>query len=183
MMTLSTEPRTTVVVGLGNPVRWDDAVGLRTAEAVSRLLEADPVPGVRVVVSTRAGLELLDLLTGADRAIIVDCLALAAPRPGRVRRLTQADVAGSMRLVGAHDVSVGDALALARVAGLPMPESIDIYAVEVEDIDKIGEGLTPGVASAVTTLARRIHRELTGRIDESGRPPGRTPSRNRRPPR
>jgi hydrogenase maturation protease len=154
----------TIVVGLGNPVRYDDAVGLRTAEAVARLLDADPVPGVRVAVSTRAGLELVDLLTGAARAIIVDCLAPADPVPGRVHRLTPDDVAGSTRLIGAHDVSIGDALALARVAGVPMPESIDIYAVEVGDIDRIGEGLSPEVAGVIPTLARRIHRQLAGRL-------------------
>jgi hydrogenase maturation protease len=157
------ETPTTVVVGLGNPVRYDDAVGLRTAEEVARLLRADPVPGVRVTVSTRAGLELVDLLTGAARAIIVDCLVPADPEPGRIHRLTPDDVAGSTRLIGAHDVSVGDALALARVAGVPMPETIDIYAVEVADIDRIEEGLSPGVARAVPILARRIHQRLMGR--------------------
>lgn len=163
-MTSSTsDAPATVVVGLGNPVRYDDAVGLRTAEEVARLLRADPVPGVRVALSTRAGLELVDLLTGATRAIIVDCLAPADPEPGRIHRLTPDDVAGSTRLIGAHDVSVGEALALARVAGVPMPGTIDIYAVEVGDIDRIGEGLSPDVARAVPTLALRIHRQLMRR--------------------
>lgn len=156
----TTDVPATVVVGLGNPVRHDDAVGLRTAEAVARLLETDPVPGVRVVISTRAGLELVDLLTGADRAIIVDCLAPAEPAPGRIHRLEPDDVSGSTRLIGAHDVSIGDALALARVAGVPMPQTIDIYAVEVGAIDRIGEGLSPDVARAVPVLAQRIHRKL-----------------------
>jgi hydrogenase maturation protease len=160
MMSLPVDGPVTVVLGLGNPVRYDDAVGLRTAEEVARLLEADPVPGVRVAISTRAGFELVDLLTGAARAIIIDCLAPAESRPGRIHRLTPENVAGSTRLIGAHDVSVGDALALARVAGVPMPETIEIYAVEVGDIDRIEEGLSPDVARAVPTLARRIHRQL-----------------------
>ena len=160
MNPLTVDSPDTIVVGLGNPVRYDDAVGLRTAEALTRLLDADPVPGVRVVISTRAGLELVDLLTGAARAIIVDCLAPADPEPGRVRRLTPDGVAGSTRLIGAHDVSVGDAFALARVSGIPMPATVDIYAVEVGDIDRIEEGLSPEVARAVPALARRIHEQL-----------------------
>lgn len=163
MMPTTSEPPDTIVVGLGNPVRYDDAVGLRTAEAVARLLEAGPVAGVRVAVSTRAGLELVDLLTGAARAIIVDCLAPAEPVPGRIHRLTPDEVAGSTRLIGAHDVSVGDAFALARVAGIPMPETIDIYAVEVGDIDRIEEGLSPAVARAVPALAQRIYAQLARR--------------------
>jgi hydrogenase maturation protease len=162
MMSPAREVPATVVIGLGNPVRCDDAVGLHAAEAVARLLEADPVPGVHVTTSSRAGLELVDLLTGAAHAIIIDCLALPEPDPGRIHRLTPDDVAGSTRLIGAHDVSLGDAFALARVAGVPMPGTIDIYAVEVADIDRIGEELSPAVAQAVPALARQIHQRLMG---------------------
>jgi hydrogenase maturation protease len=120
------ETPVTVVVGLGNPLRCDDAVGLRTAEAVARLLDAEPVAGARVVTSTRAGFELMDLLAGASRAIIVDCLELPDPEPGRVHLLSIDEVSGSTRLIGAHDVSVGEALAVARASGVPMPDAVDI---------------------------------------------------------
>jgi len=155
------EPGTTIVLGLGNPVRYDDAVGLRVAEAVERLLDAEPLPGVRVATSTRAGLELIDLLSGASRAVIVDCLVRPDPVPGRVTRLTLEDVAGSARLVGAHDVTVDTAFRFARAAGVPMPGTVDIYAVEAADIDRIEEGLSPAVASAVDEVAREIHRRLS----------------------
>jgi hydrogenase maturation protease len=156
----ASEPGTTIVLGLGNPVRFDDAVGLRVAEAVERLLAEEPVPGVKVLTSTRAGLELIDLLSGASRAIIVDCLALPDSSPGRVRRLTLDDVAGVARLVGAHDVTLGHAFELARAAGVPMPAAVEIYAVEAADIDCIEEGLSPEVAAAVPVLAREIHERL-----------------------
>jgi hydrogenase maturation protease len=155
------EPGATIVLGLGNPVRYDDAVGLRVAEAVERLLAAEPLPGVRVATSTRAGLELIDLLSGASRAVIVDCLVRPAPVPGRVTRLTLDDVAGSARLVGAHDVSVDTAFRFARAAGVPMPGTVDIYAIEAADIDRIEEGLSPAVASAVDEVAREIHHRLS----------------------
>jgi hydrogenase maturation protease len=157
------EPGTTIVLGLGNPVRYDDAVGLRVAEAVERLLAAEPLPGVSVATSTRAGLELIDLLAGASRAVIVDCLARPDPVPGRVTRLTLDDVAGSARLVGAHDVTVDTAFKFARAAGVPMPDTVDIYAIEAADVDRIEEGLSPAVASAVYDVAREIHRRLAAR--------------------
>jgi hydrogenase maturation protease len=150
----------TVVLGLGNPVRYDDAVGLHTAEAVASLLQVEPVPGVFVTTSSRAGLELVDLLTGASHAVIIDCLTLSDPVPGRVHHLTLNDVAGSARLIGAHDVSLADAFALAGAAGVPMPETIDIYAVEGADINRIEVGLSPAVAVAVPALAHEIHQRL-----------------------
>ena len=154
------EPGATIVLGLGNPVRYDDAVGLRVAEAVERLLENGPLPGVRVATSTRAGLELIDLLAGASRAIIVDCLLLPDPVPGRVTRLTLDDVAGSARLVGAHDVTVATAFKFARASGVPMPDAVDIYAIEAADVDRIEEGLSPAVAAAVPAVAREIYNRL-----------------------
>jgi len=160
MMAQASEPGTTIVLGLGNPVRFDDAVGLRVAEAVERLLAEGPVPGVKVLTSTRAGLELIDLLTGASRAIIVDCLVRPDAVPGRVSRLTLGDVAGAARLVGAHDVTLGHAFELARAAGVPMPDEVEIFAVEASDVDRIEEGLSPAVAAAIPALAREIHRRL-----------------------
>ncbi len=150
----------TIVLGLGNPVRYDDAVGLRVAEAVERLLDAEPLPGVSVAMSTRAGLELIDLLAGASRAVIVDCLVRPDPVPGRVTRLTLDEVAGSARLVGAHDVTISTAFRFARAAGVPMPETVDIYAIEAADVDRIEEGLSPAVAAAVPALALEIYHRL-----------------------
>ena len=157
------EPGATIVLGLGNPVRYDDAVGLCVAGAVQRLLDAEPLPGVRVATSTRAGLELIDLLAGASRAVIVDCLVRPNPVPGRVTRLTLDDVAGSARLVGAHDVTIATAFEFARASGVPMPDTVDIYAIEAADIDRIEEGLSPAVAAAVDEVAREIHCRLAAR--------------------
>ena len=155
-------PRRTVVLGLGNPVRGDDALGLRVAEAVQRLLDDDPVTGVQVLTSTRAGLELIELLEGTDHAVIVDAFDSPDATPGQIRRLTLDDVAGAARLVGAHDITLAGAFALARATGIPMPETVEIYAVEAADSDRIEEGLSPGVEAAVPILAGEIHRRLAG---------------------
>jgi hydrogenase maturation protease len=129
---------------------------------VARLLEDSPVPGVTVLTSTRAGLELIDLLSGASRAIIIDCIVPLDPIPGRVRRLGLDDVAGSARLVGAHDVTIASAFKFAEASGLPMPRVVEIYAVDAADTERIEEGLSPAVAAAVPTLAREIHTRLVG---------------------
>jgi hydrogenase maturation protease len=146
-----------LVLGLGNPVRGDDAVGLRVAEAVERLLQGAPIPGVSVATSTRAGLDLIPLLEHADAAIIVDAFESPDAVPGRVRRLGVDDVSGVQRLVGVHDVTIGAALALGRESGLQMPGAVEIYAVEAGEVGFIHEHLTDAVAAAVEPLAREIY--------------------------
>jgi hydrogenase maturation protease len=160
----------TVVLGLGNPVLRDDGVGLVVAAAVLRLLEEAPVPGADVLASTRAGFELLDLLRGYRRAILIDCLTLPDPVPGRVHHLSLDDVAGSARLVNAHDLSLGTAFRLAERLGIPMPGEVDIVAVEGADTQTFAEGLTPDVAAAAGPLAAAIHADLLRRAPDGAVP-------------
>jgi hydrogenase maturation protease len=162
----------TVILGLGNPVCGDDAAGLRVAEIVEDLLRERPIKGATVATSHRAGLEIIELLAGAERAVIVDCLAALDPVPGRVRRLTLQDCAGSARLVGVHDLSVADAFALARATGVPMPSDVAIYGIEAEHAERIEDRLSPSVAEAVGTLAREIYEQLRRPSADHGHPGG-----------
>ncbi|MFI5338226.1 MAG: hydrogenase maturation protease [Candidatus Methylomirabilales bacterium] len=156
---MSTSGRT-VALGLGNPVVSDDGVGLAVAAELKRLLAEAPVRGVDVLASTRAGFELIDILRGYARAIIVDCVVLPDPQPGRVCRLTLDDVSGCARLVNAHEMSVGTAFRLAERMGIPMPGEVEIIAVEAGDTSTIAEALTPAVQATVGPLAREIHDRL-----------------------
>ncbi len=152
------------VLGLGNPVVSDDRVGLAVAEELRRLLEAAPIENVTVLESTRGGFELIDLLTGYDGAILVDCLSLPDPVPGRVRELSLTNVSGSARLINAHEISVGTAFELAAKMGIEMPKDVEIFAIEGMDTSTVSEEMTPAVVAAVAPLARRIHAALAGNI-------------------
>jgi hydrogenase maturation protease len=149
-----------VLLGLGNPFRGDDAAGLRVAAEVERLLGERAIPRVTVRMSTRAGLEIIELLSGFTHAIVIDCVTSADPYPGRVRRLTLDACPGSARLVGAHDLSLRDTFELACAAGHPMPDEVEIYGIEAAEALDIEEGLSPAVAKAVKELAAAIARQL-----------------------
>jgi len=151
------------VLGLGNPLLSDDAVGLRVAAALEQRLADDPAGDVLVVTSSRAGFELIDLLAGATHAIIIDSLEVPDPAPGRIRRLDLEQVAGSGRLVGGHDVSVAVAFELAAALGIPMPQSVEIYGIEAAETREFGERLTAEVEAAVGRLACDLHQQLKQR--------------------
>ncbi len=150
----------TAVLGLGNPILGDDGVGLAVAREVRCLLEQRPIPGVDVLESSRAGFEVIELLRGYRRAIIVDCLDVPAPQPGRVRQLSLQEVAGSARLTGGHEVTIGTAFHLAAHLGIPMPDHVEIFGIEGEEMAALREDLTPAVEAAVQPLARRIYATL-----------------------
>jgi len=152
---------TTLLLGLGNPVRGDDAVGLRVAEAVGQLMRADPVPGVLVATSTRGGMELIDLLSGHGRAVIVDCMEAPDAVPGSVRQLSPDDVKGCARLVGSHDIGVAEAIEMGRLLGADMPSEVEIIGIACADTACIEEQLSPALAAAVEPTARWLFRKLS----------------------
>jgi hydrogenase maturation protease len=148
--------RRIVVLGLGNPVLRDDAAGLRVAEAVERLLAAEPLAGVVVEQSTRAGFELIDLLQGCEHAIIIDALDDPAGQPGALRELALDQISGSARLINAHGLSLAGAFQLAQRLGVPMPASVAILGVVAGDSHTLAEGLTPAVEQAIAPAAALI---------------------------
>jgi hydrogenase maturation protease len=119
-------------------------------------LREGPFAGVTVLTSTRAGFELIHLLAGFTHALIIDCLQLPEPFPGRIQQLNLNRLSGSTRLVGVHDLSVADAFSLATVLGTKMPGIVEIYAVEGGDMLSLCEEMTPAVAAAVAPLARSV---------------------------
>ena len=159
---MTTSKARTVVLGLGNPVLSDDAVGLKVIERFRELLAERPLQEVNVSCSMRGGLELLDLLSGYARAVIVDALTLPEPNPGRVHELDLSSVAGMARLVGSHDISLSQAFQLAERFDIPMPGEVVIFGIEAGEVREFSEELTPAVARVVEPLARRIHSLLSG---------------------
>jgi hydrogenase maturation protease len=152
---------------------------LAVVAALRKLLAAAPIRGVDVLASTRAGFELIDLLRDYGRAILVDCVTMPDPRPGSVRRLALDDVAGSSRLVNAHELSVGVAFQLAERMGIRMPAEVQILAVEAADTCTISAGLTPAVEAAVGPLAQEIYKDLQCRAP-ADEPPDTEDFRHRR---
>ena len=150
-------PERIVVVGLGNPLLTDDAVGVRAAELLARRLAGAPVD---VLQSAWGGLRFIDLLAGYDRAIIVDAIEWKHGPPGTVYRLTPDVAIPTMRAVSYHDVSLGTALALGRSLDIPLPAETVFFAVEAQDTRTFGEALTPAVEAALPELARRVEAQL-----------------------
>jgi len=147
----------TVIIGIGSLLRGDDAIGIRVAEAIER--EALP-PDVKVVTTTAAGLALLDLLTGYERALIIDAIQTRQGKAGDVYRLGLDDLPAPLHSFTVHDVSVRSALDIGRKMGLPLPTETVIFAIEVADVTPLRESCTPQVEGAVSKAVNMVLREL-----------------------
>jgi len=146
----------TLVLGLGNPLLGDDAVGLKVAALVRERLDGSP--DVDVEEEEAGGLRLMERMTGYDRAVLVDA-AVTGGTPGEVRRLAPEDLP-TQRTAAAHGIDLPAALALGRQLGYPMPSEVRIVAIEAASVLEFRHDMTPAVAAAVEPAVEAVLEEL-----------------------
>jgi hydrogenase maturation protease len=156
-------PLKTLIVGLGNPILGDDAIGWRIAEQVRSHLELVPAANQWIEVDFLAlgGLSLMERLVGYPRAIIIDAITTHQNPPGAVYcfPLEALPDRSAGHTTAAHDTSLPTAIALGRSMGASLPEEITIVAVEVEQIYEFSESLSPAIAAAIP-LAKQLILDL-----------------------
>jgi hydrogenase maturation protease len=143
-----------VVIGLGNRLRGDDAVGLE----VARLLR-NRAPSVRALEHEREPSDLIELWAGTDTAIVVD--ALEGTEPGRIRRLE----AGLAELrdrrpssASTHALALGEVIELARTLDR-LPHRLVLFGIEGTRFET-GTDLSPPVRQAAEKAVELILAEL-----------------------
>ena len=145
----------TLILGLGNPILSDDAAGLQAARLLYELIDGE---GVDLVEAAVAGMQTVQLLSGYDRAVVIDVVQ-DEERVGEVWRL-DCDELESGSSTSSHSIGVGRALRLAELVGLPVPEQVVIYAIAAADTTTFGERLTPKLEQALPGIVRRIAADL-----------------------
>ncbi len=152
----------TVVLGIGNLDRGDDAAGRLAIRAFARRraeTRANAARHVEILEHDGDPATLLAILDGAATAVIVDAAASGTPA-GTVRRFDAGAAPLPARQFGlsTHGFGLAEGLELARALG-QLPGRCIVYAVEGASFDA-GSELTAAVAAAVESVAVRIGAEL-----------------------
>lgn len=145
----------TVVIGIGNRDRADDALGL----VVIDRLQSDHPPGVRLAIARGDILKVLDLFEGAHKVIMIDAMC-SGTEPGHVLRLEATDAAVKLQLenfASTHTVNLAETIELARALG-KLPPRLIVYGVEAKDFT-LGNGLSPAVEAALEGLMTLVRKE------------------------
>jgi len=138
------------VLGLGNILLRDEGVGVRVVEA---LAAGGLPPGVEAADGGTAGVDLIELLAGRQRVIVVDAVAGDEP-PGTVLRLSEHDLAADRFSLSVHDFDLPQVLALARKLGVA-PESVEIIGVRPFELG-VGVSLSPRMAEHVASIEKEV---------------------------
>jgi hydrogenase maturation protease len=144
----------TLVIGIGNPDRGDDAAGL----AVARKVRAAAPAGVAVIELDGDQLALLDAWDGASDVYVVDATC-SGDEPGSVYRFdASVPLSGGFSHRGTHLFSLADVIELARALDR-LPARLTGYGIEGAAYE-LGAPLSPEAETAARTVAGQILRDL-----------------------
>lgn len=147
----------TLVIGIGNPERGDDAAG----RVVARRLAGALPEGVEVAEHDGEATSLLARIEGTGTVYCVDA-CLSGEAPGTVHRfdVAAAPLPDAAFGISTHGFGLGEALELARTLGVLPPRAI-VYAIEGKSF-ATGASLSAPVEAAVADVADRLRAEIAG---------------------
>lgn len=135
-----------LIIGIGNPVRGDDAAGLRVVEALGisdTVVQHDGEPA-----------SLIALWEDHEEVVLIDAVTSGAA----AGTVVEIDAAASMLPAGmchsTHALGPAEAVELARALG-KLPSRITLLGIEGGEY-AFGTGLTEEVEAAVDEVVRRV---------------------------
>lgn len=143
-----------LLLGVGNVLLADEGAGVHT---VNRLREKGLPENVEAIDGGTAGLELLYLLEGVSKMIVVDCLDAGA-EPGSLFKFKPDDVTMKDKVkISFHDIGLMEVLTLAETMGT-LPDTV-IFGVQPKRIDW-DLNMTPEIEKVIPNLMSLIMAEI-----------------------
>jgi len=148
-----------IILGLGNPLRRDDGIGVAVVEA---LKEYHALPeDITIIDAGTSNVDLLLLMQGYQRAYIIDAAEFGGD-PGEWRCIPIQDISFDMevqtRYESYHHANLKDAISLGQALGI-LPKQIFIYAVQPQDLQ-----ISIGLSEPTSVAAQEITEDLLHRF-------------------
>jgi hydrogenase maturation protease len=149
---------TILLVGLGNPIMGDDAVGIDVVRMLKEKIQGRA--DVEFKELSLGGLGLVEEILGYEQVFIVDSIA-SPETPGKIRELSPQDFKGTEYASSPHSTNFATALELYKKFETgTIPKMIRIFTVDINPAFTFREALSPRVQRAAFELAELVGNEI-----------------------
>ena len=144
-----------LILGLGNILLGDEGVGVRIAQQLSSQSIPD---GIEVIDGGTAGYELLNLLEGRDKVIIVDAVK-ADDKPGSIYKMDlsvlQEDTPMQLSL---HQIGLKNVFKMASL--MDINPKVTLVGVVPKDYQSYKIGLSPEIERVIPLAIETILQDI-----------------------
>jgi hydrogenase maturation protease len=166
---------TGIILGIGNEILCDDAIGIRLARRLAEDSSSPggpAIPGWEVAWGELGPLETAERLAGHDAAIIIDAMKSPDRDPGEISVFSLDDLEGVVHLGWYHGMNLQTAMQFLRDQGAILPGRLAIIGITIADNMLLSEKMTPELEERFEEVYRRVRervRGLMGGMGECGR--------------
>jgi len=149
----------TLILGIGNPLLGDDGVGFHIAQELAKQIKDE---NIDVEDTSVDGLNLLELILGYDKVIIVDAIMTKGGEVGEIYKLMPEDLADAVHFTTSlHNANLAIAIEVGRkILAEQMPREIVVFAVGIKPVSRFTEEMTETVKAVVPTAVNLVLQEL-----------------------
>jgi hydrogenase maturation protease len=151
------------IIGLGNPLRRDDGVGLILLDRL-QFLKKEFRKKITVIDGGTGGMNLLHLLSRFDTVLIIDAVDFKG-KPGDTHLFTLEQIRSQKTpiLLSTHESDFINVLALSKQLN-ELPESLTLFGVQPYDVS-YGTGLSKQIVSLLDDMSTKLKKEIQKLID------------------
>lgn len=144
--------RKVLILGIGNTLRADDGLGVYIVQHMEETGVLLP-EGVELLDGGTAGFDLLGLIDGYDKIVIVDALK-TNDRPGSVYRFTPEHAVDRRAQYSLHEVGIMEVIRTLRIAGDdPEIEFVGVVPESIQDLETtISQAVIESVPRAIEVI-------------------------------
>ncbi|MDD5590864.1 MAG: hydrogenase maturation protease [Dehalococcoidales bacterium] len=149
----------TLVLGIGNSILGDDGVGVRVAQELAGKIKNDNIDVRDVGID---GLNLLELILGYDKLIVIDAVLTEREKVGEVYRFKPEKVYDPSRsAISPHHFNLATTIEIGKKL-FPgrMPKEVIAFAVGTEEATMVTEEMTGRVKNALPIVVNLVLEEL-----------------------
>jgi len=149
----------TLVLGIGNPILGDDGVGFHIAQELAKEIKDE---NIDVKDTSIDGLNLLELIVGYDKVIIIDAIMTDDGEVGGICRLKPEDIGGpAQSTISAHHLNLLTTIKLGRrLFPKKMPGEVMVLAVGIQEVTEFTEEMTGKVKEAIPKVVNLVLEEV-----------------------
>jgi hydrogenase maturation protease len=146
-----------LILGIGNTIRGDDGVGIYIAANLKKQLVSVDID---VMETHEAGINLLELIAGYQKIVIIDSIKSYNGKPGSVYRFGRDDFRTQKTFFSSHQIGLSALFDIAERTSRELSKDITIYGVEVEKNDVFSEEITDKVKKSIPKVVKRVKTEI-----------------------
>jgi len=145
----------TLVLGIGNPILGDDGVGFHIAQELAKEIKDE---NIDVKDTSIGGLNLLELIVGYNKVIIIDAIMTQDGEAGEVYRLGPEDIGEpAQSTISAHHLNLLTTIKLGKkLFPKKMPGEVIVFAVNIQEVTEFTEEMTRKVREAIPKVVNLV---------------------------